>query len=158
MSAIITVQYTVGLNYRLGDYARLHGNSGSGEIDWDTPITGDKIDIFPDGAGIYGYGHYPYGHNPYGHAAALGVAGYGHYPYGHNPYGYGAVSITSKVPVTRCGDYKFGFKVYDAAGNAHTGTPGEVTAVVHIAPPAPRGLKLNSYDPDTDILTLDILT
>ena len=134
MSAIITIQFTVGPDYRPGDYAHLHGNSGSGAIDWNTPLNNEVFDLFPDGAGL---------------------AGYGHAPYGHYPYGHGAVTIEADVEVASCGSYIFGFACYDAAGNAHSGTPEETTVEVHTAPAAPTALKFNAYNKTTDVLILD---
>ena len=41
MSALITIQFAVPVGYLPGDYAMLHGNSGSGNIDYDVK----KIDM-----------------------------------------------------------------------------------------------------------------
>jgi len=59
--------------------------------------------------------------------------------------------------VVSCGSYKYGFAVYDAAGNAHSGTPAETTVEVHIAPAAPTALKFNAYNKTTDVLILDVV-
>lgn len=117
MSALITISFTVGLSYRPGDYAMLHGNGGAGDIDWNNPLTDEKFDLFPDGAGIYGWGHLPWGHFPWGHGMARRTAGWGHLPWGHFPWGHSAVVIKAQVEVSACGAYKFGFACYDAAGN-----------------------------------------
>ena len=150
MSAIITIETTIGTGYQLGDYARLYGNGGSGSVDWDDPVTAEVLDLFPNGAGLYGYGHGPYGHFRYGHAHASRAPGYGHLPYGH-----GAVVLIGSAEVSGCGDYIFAFGCYDSAGNCHSGTPDELTVTVHMAPAAPTNLKFNSYNQTTDVLTLD---
>ena len=62
MRALVTIQFIVGLGYLRGDYARLHGNGGSGDIDFNTPVNNEVYDLFPDNAGIYGWGHAPWGH------------------------------------------------------------------------------------------------
>jgi len=155
MSARITISFTVPIGHRPGDYAQLHGNGGLGDIEWDTPVNNERQDLFPGGAGIFGYGHAPYGHFRYGHAHSTGTVGYGHNSYGHFPYGHGATELTFHADVTVCGSYKFGVKCFDAAGNAHDGTPDIETLDIHIAPSAPTGLKLNDYNKTTDILTLD---
>jgi len=115
MSAIITIRKVVGAGYAPGDYAQLHGNGGSGDIDWNTPVNNKIYELFPNGA----------------------------------------VVIKAQVQVDVCGAYKFGFAVYDKLGNAHQGTPDEVTVDVHIAPPAPTGLEFNSYNKTTNVLILD---
>jgi hypothetical protein len=155
MAAIITIRFCVPPGHEAGDYARLHGNGGSGAIDWDNPISNQIFDLFPKGAGIYGYGHAPWGHSRWGHAHSMGTAGWGHMPWGHFPWGHGTAVITAQYRATECGEYKFAFKCYDELGNAHEGTPDEVTVDVHIAPPAPTGLKKVSYDKATDFLILE---
>ena len=153
--AQVTIQFTVPAEYQPGDYAKLHGNGGAGSIDWNNPVNNEQFDLFPDGAGIYGWGHMPWGHFAWGHAHSQRTPGWGHMPWGHFPWGYGTPTIRAQVIVTACGDYKFGFKCYDALGNAHTGTPEEADAIVHIAPDAPTGLKKNSYNKTTDVFVLD---
>ena len=155
MSAVITVDFVVPVGYIEGDYAKLFGNSGSGEIDYETPLDRSIYELFPKGSGLFGYGHAPFGHFRYGHAHSMRTAGYGHLPYGRFPYGHGSAWLRAKVRVTECGAYKFAFSCYDACGNLHVGTPDEVTADVHIAPEAPTRLKKYSYDKDTDILILE---
>ena len=156
MSAIITIEFIVPVGYEQGDYAILHGNGGDGDIDWDNPVDNNIYDLFPDGGGIFGWGHAPWGHFRWGHAHSKRTAGWGHLPWGHFPWGHGTGVIRAAQQVDYCGDYKYGFKCYDKLGNLHTGTPEEASVSVHIAPPAPTGLKKNSYDKDTDVLVLDV--
>lgn len=155
MSAVITIRFIVPVGYQSGDYAMLHGNNGSGDINWETPLSSEKLDLFPNGGGIFGYGHAPYGHFRYGHAHSMRVSGFGHLPYGHFPYGHGTAVIEAKHEVDSCGQYKYGLACYDEYDNRHEGSPEEITVTVHIAPAAPTGFVKNSYDKDTDILILD---
>lgn len=155
MSALITIEFAVPVGYNDGDYAKLHGNGGSGDIDWNSPISEEIFNLFPRGAGIFGFGHAPWGHFRWGHAHSMRTPGWGHLPWGHFPWGHGTALITATYEVDDCGAYKFGFACYDKLGNLHVGSPEEVTVNVHIAPAAPTGLKKNSYDKATDILVLD---
>lgn len=155
MSAIITIQWSVPVVYDAGDYAMLCGNGGSGDIDWNNPLTNRRFELFPAGGGIYGWGHAPWGHHRWGHPHSMCTAGWGHLPWGHHPWGLGTAIIIAIYTVTVCGDYKFGFACYDKLGNLHEGTPEEASLEIHIAPPAPTGLSKNSYDKDTDILILN---
>jgi len=155
MTALITVQFVVPAGHVPGDYARLHGNGGSGDIDWDTPATNAVYDLFPSGAGIYGWGHAPWGHYRWGHGHSMRTLGWGHLPWGHYPWGHGSALIAATYEASACGEYKFGFACYDKAGNLHEGAPEEVAVHVHIAPDAPTGLKKSSYNKDTDVLVLD---
>ena len=156
MSALVTIEFVVPAGYREGDYARLHGNGGSGSIDWENPLNETIYDLFPSRSGIYGFGHAPWGHFRFGYAHSMRTLGFGHLPWGHFPWGHGSAVIHAEHQVDVCGEWKFGFACYDAAGNQHTGSPQEVDVSVHIAPPAPAGLKKNSYNKDTDVLILDV--
>ncbi len=155
MAALITIQFCTPAGYQPGDYAYLYGNGGAGEINWDTPVDNTIYDLFPRGAGIYGFGHAPFGHHRFGKGVSLRTAGFGHLPFGKHPFGHGTAIITTQARVEDCGSYKFGFKVFDKYGNAQEGTSQVVTADIHIPPVVPGGLKKVSYDKDTDILILE---
>jgi len=155
MSATVTLQYPVPSGYIAGDYAMLFGNGGAGDIGWSSPLTRKKYDLFPGGAGLYGFGHAPWGHFRFGHAHSMSAPGFGLLPWGHFPFGHGTAVITARYKVTGCGDYKFAFGCYDQVGNIHEGTPGQAELYIHIPPAKPTGLKKNDYNKTTDILTLD---
>jgi hypothetical protein len=143
------------LGYESGDYAQLHSNGGSGAVDWNTPVSAAKYDLFPNGGGIYGFGHAPFGNFRWGQAHCDRVAGFGHLPFGLFPWGHGTAVIAGHEEVTVCGQYKYGYACYDEAGNVHQGSPEEIDIEIHIAPPAPTGLTKNSYNKGTDVLVLD---
>ena len=155
MSVLITIEFVVPVGYEESDYAYLHGNGGSGNIDWNNPLLEYIFELFPNGAGIYGWGYAPWGHFRWGRAHSQRAAGWGHLPWGKFPWGHGTTVITATYQVNSCGQYKFGFACYDRLGNLHEGTPEEVTVHIHIAPPVPAGLKKNSYNKDTDVLVLN---
>lgn len=155
MSANITLQFAVPVGHTEGDYAKLHGNGGSGNIDWNNPVSSEVFSLFPHRAGIYGWGHAPWGHFRWGHAASLRTSGWGHLPWGHFPWGFGTALITAKQRVESCGAYKFAFACYDSLGNLHEGTPEEKLLNIHIPPATPTGLTKVSYDKDTDVLVLE---
>ncbi len=158
MAARITLQLIVPGNYRPGDYARLHGDNGSGTIDWETPINDKIIDLFPDGAGRYGWGRLPWGNFPWGRGLSMRTPGWGRLPWGRFPWGRGAIVIKVDYIVYSCGTYKFGFACCDEARNQHVGTPSEVSVDVHVAPLRPvKRLALNNYNKTTNTLTLDIV-
>jgi hypothetical protein len=155
--AIITISFYVPAGFAPCDYVKLHGNNGSGAIDWDTPLIDQPIELFPDGIGYYGFGLTPFGQTPFGEGDASRLPGFGQSPFGKTPFGLGSVKISATWQVYTCGSYKFGFASYDKAGNKHSGSPEEITVVVHLAPPAPTGLRRNSYNKDTNVLVLDAL-
>ncbi len=155
MTAMVTIEFVVPTGYVEGDYALLCGNNGSDVIDWNNPLADDKLPLFPNGGGIFGWGHAPWGNFRWGHAHAMRVPGWGHLPWGHFPWGYGTAIVTVEYEVDSCGVYRFGLACYDSLGNAHTGTPDEVELGIDIAPEAPAGLAKNSYNKDTDVLVLN---
>jgi len=156
VSLNVAIQFAVAAGYIEGDYAKLHGNDGLGGIDWNTPLSNEVFDLFPDGIGIYGWGRAPWGHFRWGWGHSVGAAGWGHLPWGRFPWGYGTAVIRANHKVEACGVYKFGYACYDRCGNVHSGSPEEVTADLHIAPVAPGGLKKYSYDAVADSLILDV--
>ena len=155
MNTLITLEHTVPVGYCQGDYAYLHGNAGEGDIDWDTPVSSERFNLFPRGAGVYGFGFAPWGHFRWGRAHSQRAAGWGHLSWGDFPWGHGTGIIRAAYEVSDCGAYKFGFTCYDELGNLHTGTPEEVDVHVHVAPLAPTGLTKESYNKTTDVLVLN---
>ena len=154
-TARVTIQFVVPIDYVAGDYAQLFGNGGSGDIDWETPLLTKKFDLYPDGAGIYGWGHAPWGHSRWGKAHSSKTPGWGHLPWGSVPFGHGTSIITISYNVTTCGDYKFSLGCFDYLGNQHSGDPEVETLYIHIAPDTPTGLTKLSYDKATDVLILN---
>ena len=152
----ITLQFVVPAGFRKGDYAKLFSDAGGGGIDYNTPVDNRIYELFPAGAGIYGFGHAPFGRFRFGHGHAMRAIGFGHLPFGHFPFGLGSAQITATHKVTECGTYKYAFKVYDAAGNPQSGDPEEVSLTVDTAPAKPAGLKKQSYNKTTDVLTLEV--
>ncbi len=146
MKAIVTILWAIPTGYQPGDYARLYGNGGAGDIDYNTPLTNEKFDLFPDGGGLLGFGLAPFGNFPFGRGVAARCPGFGCLPFGSFPFGHGTTLIKAQLTINQCGEYKFAFKVFDKAGNANSGTPQELTADIHLAPPAPSGLKKISYN------------
>jgi hypothetical protein len=155
MSAEITIVLAVPLGHRPGDYARLHGNGGSGGIDYDVPIDNRYYDLFPNGAGLYGFGHAPFGHHRFGHAYTKLTNGFGHLPFGHFPFGHNTGKVAASVHVDYCGFYKFTLVCYDQYDNLNTGTPQEVSVNIHTKPPSPTGLEKNSYSPNPNHYTVE---
>ena len=157
MSAKVSILWVVPLGYDAGDYALLCGNDGAGDIDYDSPLSAQRYELFPDGAGIYTMYKTPSYQSPCYYPWATRASGCYYQPCYQSPCYYGTAVIEVEVEMTECGEYEFALKVFDSIGNANTGTPDELAATIHIAPDAPDiGLKKNSYDKATDILVLDV--
>ncbi len=156
MSAIITIEFVPGLAYIRGDYAHLHGNSGSGAVNWNAALDNAIYKLFAGGGGLMGFGCGSFGHHRFGYSDDSRSIGFGHLPFGRYPFGHGSAVIRATDRVDYCGAYIYGLAAYDECGNIHEGDPDEVTIYVHIPPPAPVGFLKNSYDKVTDILILDV--
>lgn len=157
MSALIKVVFPVADGYSEGDYARLYSNGGSGEVDYSEPIESASFDLFPEGAGVHGWGHQRWYNFPWYHGDKRNLPGWYNMPWYHFPWYHGRVCIVAETEVQECGDYKFGFKLYDQLDNEQVGDQVEVDLAVHIAPPQPDRMTKESYDKDTDILVLNII-
>jgi len=158
MSAKVTIIWAVPLGYKAGDYARLCGNSGEGDIDYDTPLTNESFDLFENGAGIYGWYAQPWYKFGWYHGYSSRCGGWYYQPWHKFPWYYGTHVVRAEYTVGECGNYRFALKLFDGLGNPHTGLPEELAAAIHIAPLIPAGLKKNSYNKDTDVLVLDVAT
>lgn len=157
MTALVTIQFVVPAGHREGDYAKLHSNGGSGDIDWNSPVDNNIYPLFPQAKGIAGFGHAPFGNHRFGKAHSTGPLGFGQLPFGNHPFGLGTALVTATDEVTECGSYKYGFACYDEFGNQHEGTPEEAELNIHMAPEAPEGLKKKSYNKTNDVLILETI-
>lgn len=72
------------------------------------------------------------------------------------PAGQDNQAVEALVRVRACGTYRFGFKAFDAAGNANAGFPEETSLEVHVTPDKATKLKKVSYDKLTDALVLEV--
>ncbi len=155
---IAIISFVVPTGYQPGDYAMLHGNGGEGDIDWDDPVTNQRFELYPNGAGFLGFGLAPFGKFAFGKGHSSGAVGFGLLPFGKGPFGYASCVIEARLRITVCGSYKYAFACYDSAGNVHEGTPDEVTVEVHTPPAKPTRLKKDSYNKTTNVLVLDVST
>lgn len=156
MPARLSLSFVVPAGVTPGDRARLFANGGKGAIDWNTPVTNESIDLFANGAGLYGFGLAPWGRFAWGRALSIQTQGFGYLPWGFFSWGLGGVQITRLIEVADCGDWLAAFGLYDALGNASSLTPGSAAAAIHIQPAAPEGLKKDAYNPISGELTLSV--
>jgi len=154
MRAKATIKFVVPVGYEPGDYARLHGNGGSGDIDFDNPLTDRILDLFPNGAGIYGFGLTAFSRHRFGKAQAMRTQGFGQLPFGYAPFGFGTNVIEATDEINECGAYKYALVCYDQAGNEDNGDPEQATLHIHIAPDYPDQMKKYSYNKTTGVLIL----
>ena len=157
MAALVTIRFAVpGGQYRIGDYCQLHGDDGSGTIDWDTPLDDSKFELFKDDGGYHGWYNMPWYKFPWYHGQSRDCQGWYHMPWCYFPWYHGTSVIEMEALIEICGTFKFGLKAFDKLGNEHVGQAGQAEIEVHIAPATPVGLKKNNYDPVGNLLVLDV--
>ena len=152
----VSITFAVPSTMIQGDYVRLFGNSGSGSVNYTTPIDSNRHDLFDGDSGLFGWGYGTWGHHPWGHLNARGVNGWGHLAWGHWGWGYGAAEIEIIKKEISPGDYVYAVQAYDRAGNVDVGTPEEEGLSVCLTPRTPRALKINNYNSTTNVLTFTI--
>jgi hypothetical protein len=129
-------------------------NNGSGEINYDEPVTEQPIKIWPAWQDKAGFGMSRFGASDFGFDFSGGI-GFGRGHFGRGWFGCDADSFDWTSKQLEPGTYRFGVKVIDEAGNeSGASESGEIT-VTPAARPAER-LEVYSYDKQTNKLVLSI--
>ncbi len=153
-SGRVTITLLQSQNLPAGATAQIYFDNGTGQIDYNNPITDTPIMIWPAwqdkaGLGMSGFGIGDFG---YDSAAAIGFA---KGSFGHGQFGLDADTIEWTSPLLPSGTYKFGVKVRDASGRQSTGSETGSITVTPAARPA-EGLSVSSFDKQTNQLVLNI--
>ncbi|HNY77621.1 MAG: hypothetical protein RBS72_04515 [Sedimentisphaerales bacterium] len=130
----------------------IYGDGGTGQIDYDEPLNGTPIPIWPCPQDKAGFGMSHFGDGDFGWDAAAAV-GFGKGCFGYGQFGLDADAIEWISPLLASGTYRFGVQVVDEAGNASAAVQTGPLAVVTPARPAAR-LDVASFDAETGRLTL----
>lgn len=136
---------------------------GDGSIDETIELFSQALALFPGVHWVGGYGEVPYGEGTYGGEKAVYAqrGGYGEIPYGEDADGYGEGTpfISLDVPIDQdaVGDWLFGVKVIDGAGNVQSDAIVEFT--FHVSgqdPDPPQTFDFSSFNSGTSVFTFDI--
>jgi hypothetical protein len=134
--------------------ADIYFDNGTGQIDYDNPITDKPIRIWPAWQDKAGFGMSRFGLGDFGWDSTAAV-GFGKGSFGHGQFGLDADTIEWTSPTLPSGTYKFGIKVKNAAGRQSTGSETEPITVTPVARPA-EGLSVSSFNKQTNQLVLNI--
>jgi hypothetical protein len=134
--------------------AEVYFDNGTGQIDYDNPITSTQIRIWPAWQDKAGFGMSRFGMVDFGWDSATAV-GFGKGNFGHGQFGLDADAVEWTSPQLPSGTYKFGVKVRDASGRQSTGSETGPITVTPAARPA-NGLSVTSFDKQTNQLLLNI--
>ena len=134
--------------------AEIYFDNGTGQIDYNHPLTASPIRIWPawqDKAGLAMSG---FGLSDFGYDSAAAV-GFGKGSFGHGQFGLDADTIDWTSPPLPQGVYKFGVKVRDKSGMQSSTSETEPIPVIPAATPA-EGLSISSFDKQMNQLVLTI--
>ncbi|MEA3226792.1 MAG: hypothetical protein U9Q07_12650 [Planctomycetota bacterium] len=139
----------------IGATAQIYFDNGTGQIDYDYPLTDSPLRIWPAwqdkaGLGLSGFGLADFG---YDSAAAVGL---GKGSFGHGQFGLDADTIEWISPSLPSGIYKFGVKIADKSGNQSSAGETEPITVTPAARPADK-LSILSFDKQANKLLLEII-
>lgn len=134
--------------------ADIYFDNGTGQVDYDNPITDKPIRIWPAWQDKAGFAMSRFGLSDFGWDSAAAV-GFGKGSFGHGQFGLDADTIEWISPTLPRGIYKFGVKISDASGKQSAGSETGPITVTQAARPA-EGLSIFSFDKQTNQLLLKI--
>jgi len=139
----------------IGATAQIYFDSGTGQIDYDNPLTDSPIRIWPAWQDKAGFAMAGFGLGDFGYDSAAAV-GFGKGSFGNGQFGLDADTIEWISPSVQGGIYKFGVKIADRSGNQSSTVETEPVTVTPAARPADE-LRIASFDNDTNQLLLEII-
>ena len=153
-SGRVTVTLLRSQNLPVDATAQIYFDNGTGQIDYENPITNTPIRIWPAWQDKAGFAMSRFGLSDFGWDSAAAV-GFGRGSFGRGQFGLDADTITWTSPQLSSGTYKFGVKVRDASGRQSTGSETGPITVTPAARPA-EGLSVSLFDKQTNQLELNI--
>jgi hypothetical protein len=134
--------------------AEIYFDNGTGEIDYNQPLTDSPIRIWPAWQDKAGFGMCGFGVGDFGYEAAAAI-GFGKGSFAHGHFGLDADTIEWVSVPLPAGVYKFGVKVIEGRGNESNASETEPITVIRAARPAER-LSISSFDKQTNQLVLNV--
>jgi hypothetical protein len=138
----------------LGATANVYCDSGTGQIDYTKPVNHTPISIWPCLQDKAGFGMAQFATGDFGYDSAASV-GFGKGILGHGQFGLDADLVQWTGPALPLGEYRFGVRISDAAGNVGPASETTQIAVAPAALPA-TGLDVATFDQQTNELTLRV--
>lgn len=134
--------------------ANIYFDNGGGSIDYDQPVNGSPIRIWPSRLDKAGFAMSRFGEGDFGWDSAAAV-GFGKACFGNGQFGLDADTIEWISEALSASAYRFGVKVTDGRGNEGSASEIGPIAVTPAARPAER-LRISSFDQQTGELVLEI--
>jgi hypothetical protein len=141
-------------NIPSGATVQIFFDNGTGQIDYENPLTDSPIYLWPAWQDKAGFGMSRFGLSDFGYDSAAAL-GFGKGSFGNGRFGLDADSIEWVSPPLQAGVYKFAVVVTDEKGNKSSVNETESVTVTPAAEPA-KGLEVDSFDKQTNQLVLKI--
>ena len=139
----------------IGATAEVYFDNGTGQIDYDNPLTNSPIRIWPTWQDKAGFAMSGFGAGDFGYDSAAAV-GLGRGSFGNGQFGLDADTIEWISPPLQSGAYRFAVKITDKSGNQSSASETESITVTPAARPADK-LSVLSFDKQTNQLILKII-
>jgi len=141
-------------NLPIGATAQIYFDNGTGEINYDSPLTDSPIRIWPAWQDKAGFGMSRFGISDFGYDSAAAV-GFGKGSFGNGQFGLDADTFEWTSPPMNAGVYKFAVKITDRVGNESSCSETRQVTVTPAAKPAEQ-VSISSFDKQTNQLVLSI--
>lgn len=141
-------------NLPIAATALVYFDNGTGQIDYENPVSENPISIWPCWQDKSGFAMSKFGFSDFGYDSSAAV-GFGKGCFGKDEFGIDADMIEWISPVLQAGVYKFAVVIFDSKGNKSSATETESITVTPSAQPA-QTLEILSYDKQSNELVLKI--
>ncbi len=141
-------------NLPIGAIAQIYFDNGTGEINYDSPLTDSPIKIWPAWQDKAGFGMSWFGVSDFGYDSAAAV-GFGKGSFGNGQFGLDADTFEWTSPPMNAGVYKFAVKITNGVGNESSGSETRQVTVTPAAKPAEQ-VSIYSFNKQTNQLVLSI--
>ena len=139
----------------VGATAQIYFDNGTGQIDYDNPLTNSPIRIWSAWQDKAGFAMSGFGLGDFGYDSAAAV-GFGRGSFANGQFGLDADTVEWISPPLQSGTYKFGVEITDKSGNQSSAGETEPITVIPAAKPADE-LSILSFDKQTNQLLLEII-
>jgi hypothetical protein len=138
----------------LDGMGQVFSDGGSGVVDYDKPLTGCGLRLWPAWQDKGGFGLGRFGASDFGYDGSAAV-GFGRGSFGEGDFGFDADAINWQSGELATGEYKFAVKISDREGNESSATETDAITVIRAAGGAEE-IAVESYDKDQDELVLSV--
>ena len=141
-------------NLPAGATAEIYFDNGTGQIDYDNPLTDSPLRIWPAFQDKAGFAMSGFGLGDFGYDSAASV-GFAKGSFGLGQFGLDADTIEWTTPELKNGTYRFAVKLRNSSGRQSSSSETGPITVTPGAKPA-EGLSVSSFDNQTNQLLLTI--